>query len=135
MSINVFANYYKETDLIRKQEIEICFDKNYNNNNIKMVVIESQDRLTFDNYFNFIRRYSNDNDINIICNADIYFDETVTLCNDIDPFHIYALNRWDVDSDYNAKHYNMIGSSDVWVFKGIPEGIRGGDYFFGMAWM
>ena len=131
MSINVFTNYYQESDIIRKEEMEICFCKNYNNKNIKLITIESQNRLTFNDYFEFINRYSNSSDnINIICNADIYFDETITLSKNIDPFHVYALNRWDVDSNYNSIHYNMIGSSDAWVFKGVPEGIVG-DYYLG----
>jgi len=130
MSINVFSGFYTESNRDRRLELETCLYKNYKNKNINFIVLESQDRLKFNDFFSGIRSYGGKDDINIICNSDIYFDDTILLTQKILDNQVYALNRWAVHPNGDCIHYDMLGSSDAWVFRGIPENING-DFYLG----
>jgi len=129
MAINVFTNYYKENNLKRMKEMDFCFNNNYKNKHIKNIVIESQDRLKYSDYFKFMENYGDEDGVNIICNADIAFDDSIQLAEQIESHQVYALNRWNPIGS-KIKHYTVLGSSDVWVFRGIPKDIYG-DFYLG----
>ncbi len=70
--------------------------------------------------------------INIIANADIYFDEEgVETLNQYFSYGItgsisavaFALSRWDVDAEGRATLWDHPDSQDAWVFHGKPTGI------------
>lgn len=120
-NINVFVAFFHANDSKRKLELENCLFKNCKNKNINLIVIESDDRLKFKDFLLAIKKYDDNESINIICNSDIYFDESIVLARNIKPNQVFALNRWDLDKNGNCVHYNMLGSSDVWIFDGIPK--------------
>src|ERR1700743_100334 len=116
--INLFINYYQDKNPIRQKEIDFCLLKNLNNNLINTIIINSQDRLTFKFFFDRINKVTTDNDINMVCNSDIFFDESIGLAEKISTDQCFALSRWDMLSDGSVKHYFRPDSQDTWIFRG-----------------
>jgi len=132
MGINLFTNYYVDKSLPRQKEIDLCVRNNLNNPLINFILIESQDRLKYDDYFRVVNNYTGSDDINIIANLDIYFDSTVQLVQQLPSKHAYALGRWDLKADGTIKHSNRCDSQDAWVFKGTINKVMG-DFNLGLC--
>ena len=128
--INLFINYFEHKNIERKKELDQCVRNNLNNNNIKCIIINSDKRITYNYYFNFINKYTSENDINIISNLDIYFDETIKLAEDMGINDCYALARWDVLPNGEFKLFDRADSQDCWIFKGKIKPIYG-DFYLG----
>lgn len=128
--INVFCNYYEDSNPIRRAEVDFCIYKNCNNSLINFIILQSQDRLKFTYFFHRINQLTSENDINIICNSDIYFDETVLLANKMEHNEAYALSRWDVQPNGEVVHFNRADSQDTWIFKGNIKNINA-DFYLG----
>lgn len=116
--INLFINYYKDTNSVRQKELDYCIFKNISNQFLNTVVINSQDRLTFEYFFKKINLISGPDDINVVSNSDIYLDETIMLAEKMGKNQCFALSRWDSLSNGTVKHFNRADSQDTWVFKG-----------------
>jgi len=129
--INVFANYYYEKNILRRKEIDQCIINNLINKNINYILINSNDRMKYNDFFNIINSYTGSNDINILCNLDIYFDDTVIKVKNIQEFQFYCLSRWEVRGN-NIDFSNRPDSQDVWIFKGKCKPING-DFYLGWA--
>ena len=133
--INLFVNYYKAKTEERQKEIDFCFDKNAKNKAIDNLIVFAKlpcsfhdcdelvdtDRPTYQDFFNSALKRPDD--INIIANSDIYFDETIQLVNKIKDNEVYCLTRWEYNEgniiDFNRMHgAPPEWSSDAWIFKG-----------------
>jgi hypothetical protein len=69
--------------------------------------------------------YKKPNEVNIIANADIYFDETIGYAKKISEGECYALTRWELVNgrvvDFNTRHGRPSPpewSQDAWIFRG-----------------
>lgn len=130
--INLYINYYKTDDKERQSEIDFCFDHNLNNPMINRMIVFSnetladgvihikKDRPTYQDIFNEAAKYPDD--INIICNSDIYFDETLKAVERIRQNQFYALTRWEqtetgIDSFFRVHHVKPEWSQDTWIFR------------------
>ncbi len=116
--INVAINYYIDKEPVRQKEINECFYKNINNPYINLIIINSQERLKYSYYFDLLNKISSSNDINVIANGDIYFDETIKLLENLDSETFFALSRWEVDRSNKIKHFNRADSQDTWAWRG-----------------
>lgn len=123
--INLFINYFEHKDIERKKELDQCVKNNLNNNYIKCIIINSNDRLTYNDYFKLINNYTKEDDINIISNLDIYFDDTILYSQKMNYDDCYALTRWDVLSNGEINFFNRTDSQDCWIFKGKIKNIFG----------
>ncbi len=124
--INLFINYFETPDLIRKAEFDYCYKHNVKNKFIdKIFVITSDDKPYYTQFFEIMRKFPND--VNIVSNLDIYFDDTIKLVENMGPKDCYALTRWELWNNKvvffetrntlaHAKH-----SQDVWIFRGFPN--------------
>jgi hypothetical protein len=124
----LFYNYYEDKNPIRKNEIDFCLRKNIENSAFDLIIIESENNPTFNFMFERINRLSGPNDINIICNSDIFFDQTISFANRIGFKEVYALNRWDLIKFYDnntAKLLDNDRNQDVWIIRGKIEGVDG----------
>jgi len=130
MNINLYLNYYTDRSPIRQAEIEVCLKKNLCNSSFNVVLFESQNRVKYNDFFHFINKYTANDDINVVSNLDIYFDETIELCRNMRDKDFYALSRWDVRNNRIVAHYARAESQDVWVFKGKTN-IKG-DFVLGL---
>lgn len=121
--INVLINYYIDRHPDRQEEINKCFKINMSNPHINLIIINSQDRLKYSHYFNYLNTISSKNDINVISNADIYFDDTALLLEKLDFDTFFALSRWEVGKNNKIVHCNRQDSQDVWAWRGKSKNI------------
>ena len=128
--INLFTTYFISDSKARQDEIDFCLVENSRNRFVDRICLVVNDddisRPTFNDFFGCIANLSGPNDINIIANSDIYFDETLGLALDIPEKTVYALTRWDRVANGRLIFRPIVGSQDVWIFRGVPKGIRGG---------
>ena len=144
--IHLFISYYEEKIEIRKKELLFCLSKNIENPYIdkitiineggnipdyiktdKKVEIINANRPTYNDFFEIINKTTNDDNINIIANTDIFFDNTLKLLNHTNLRNkCFALTRWEWQpnktSTINLRRYD---SQDVWIFKGKIKAIDG----------
>jgi len=134
--INLFISHYECGDEERQKELDFCLD--HNKKSLLFSIIRNFDnRPTYDKFFELTKEYPND--INILANADIYFNDTINLTQGIGKKECYALTRWEEEGDqivpFETKHsYNKQAhakhSQDVWVFNGYVN-IKGGNFHLG----
>lgn len=100
---------------------------------VRIEAIES--RPTFAMFFSFANRQYRERRV-IVCNADIYFDRSLTLLDDYDlSGRFLCLTRWEAleKGELNFAAWNF--SQDVWIFQAplrefpadIPLGVLGCD--------
>jgi len=142
--INLFTTYYNPKNIDREKELNSCIYINCKNdliskvyllsqihkrdylNDNKIIPIEIFERPKFIDLFNIINRVSSENDINIIANTDIYFDDSLSLLKNIELYNTcFALTRWDVWRDGRARLTELDDSQDCWIFKGKIKDIIG----------
>lgn len=128
--MNLFINTYTDKDPIRDAELKKCLEIN------KLTgwgICELQGRPTFKDFFNAINEVTENDDINIIANSDIYFDKDYDFCREIQYNECFALSRWDVQPNGSAVHYQNSGSQDTWIFRGAIRMVEGANFTQGVA--
>src|SRR5689334_21979810 len=92
------------------------------------------DRPTFKDFFSLINQVTDEDDINIIANTDIYFDdESIWLIKKwLQKDECFALSRWDIYFDGKPQHFNRRDTADVWIFKGKIKDIPDCDFTLGI---
>lgn len=160
--VNLFINYYIDKVEARRQEIDDVLERNIENELIdnivvlceykfievfklkfildKIKIIEIADRPTFRDFFNEVNKFATigfENDINIISNSDIYFDDLRAIKyfyeNNNNKNTCMALSRWDIGRDGKAIHFNRHDSFDTWIFYGSLGYISDCDFNFGKS--
>lgn len=122
--IRLFYNYYEDKNPLRKNEIDFCLQQNIKNPLFDTIVLDSDGLPTYDFFFERINKLTGPNDINIICNSDIFFDETIGLVKNIGLNTLYALSRWEWHNG-TSKLRELRNSQDVWIFRGPVENVDG----------
>lgn len=145
MKINLFTSYFDSGNPDRQAELNLCLEKNYQNNLIdKIYLIENNrtkrskkiksvigPRPMYRGFFNLINSYSKECDINIIANSDIYFDETLGKLRSLyDEENCFALSRSDLISG-TLKQWHNPDSQDAWIFFGSIKKQIYGNFFLG----
>lgn len=141
--IHLLINYYKTNSSERNSEIDYCMNNNYYNcfidklhifSNINMSNFDDplhkisfilNDRPTYKMYFDYATHNIPENDIIILSNTDIYFDDTIQLCQNIKSSDVYALTRYDscgngnvIKDDGTIQIYgNSKCSQDTWIYR------------------
>lgn len=143
----ILTEFYVPSDEERYLELLYCFAKNLANKDIseiyffahkydidqvmaienikqyehKVCLVECATRPTFRRMFKFASENIKLDENIIICNSDIYFDETLSLLKDIDMTNkFYVLNRYDFIQEGDEKKivlYDVPYSQDAWIFK------------------
>lgn len=116
--INLLSNWFESS--VRPEEFDYCHKKNLM---IFDRVINLKGRPTFNDFFDVAAKFPED--VNVIANLDIYFDESIYLSKWITDNEVYCLTRWEDDRAGNIirfkdRHYGHPGewSQDAWVFIG-----------------
>jgi len=142
--INLYINYFRHNNEQRQKEIDYCLQKNINNkyidkiyilskenyeifHNDKIKIIPIEKRPSYNYFFKTINKISQNDNINIIANLDIYFDETIIYAKNIKNNQCFALTRWEIKKD-KIKFLNKGCSQDSWIFKGKIKNIKSGFY-------
>jgi hypothetical protein len=87
--------------------------------------------MKFQDIIYFSNKYPTTN-IKIICNSDIFFDETIGIVHkELDRKSVYCLTRWDFIEEGNLAFYQNFKSQDAWIFRDkLPKNI--GNYYMGL---
>ena len=145
-NINLYINYFRHNNIQRQNEFDHCLIKNIKNsfiNNIlilskekfdifndqKIKFIQIEKRPTYNYFFKIINKNIQKNDINIIANLDIFFDNTLSYVSKIKNNECFALTRWDITKE-KIKFLNKGCSQDTWIFKNKIKKIKG-DFYLG----
>lgn len=96
--------------------------------------MEGNERPTFQDFFDYCNSNFY-NEVVILSNADIFFDETIRKLKEIDfGLHFVCLSRWEFESSENVYIRDdevCSFSQDVWVFK-TPTGINFANFSMGI---
>lgn len=133
MKINLFINFYTDSNAERQKELDLCLSKNKANGYIDNIIIAEGVRPTYNQFFSMTRDYPED--INIIANTDIYFDESLALLKDWKwgQNTCFALSRWDVNESGEAILWEHPDSQDSWIFYGgVKKHIPFADFTLGV---
>lgn len=136
------TSYYQTGNDFRQNELDACLQKNLENNEITKILnlgnspIENSkvinihyDRPTYEDFLNEAGKLGYD--YTIICNSDIYFDQTINWIKQVNMENLMiALSRWDIDNNGFEKLFAYEWSQDAWIFKNLPTGI--GKYWLGL---
>lgn len=99
--------------------------------NEKLHPVPIEYRLTFKQAFEYVAEIAS-NQLAVISNADIYFDQTLEAVRSLDLNRsALSLSRWDISHDDKATHYNNPWSFDSWIFRG-PLLPANSDFYFGI---
>lgn len=128
--IRLLYNYYEDKNPVRRNEINFCLQKNQSNPYLTTVVVDSPGKPTYDFFFKKINEITGPDDINIICNSDIFFDHTIRLADQIKPKEVFCLLRWEW-SPTAVKFHERPDSQDTWIVKGKVENVYG-DFSLGI---
>lgn len=121
--IRLIYNYYEDRNKTRKKEIDFCLQRNLENPHLNVVIIETAEKPTYNLFFQKINELTEPDDINIICNSDIFFDDTIALASKMQHRQVYALSRWDYVNENNIKLFERSDSQDTWIVKGKVENV------------
>jgi hypothetical protein len=151
--MHLFTSFCKSNSESRNVEYIECLKRNNDNRYIKSITVFSEDKdieqLIEFNKINFVRidsrptfrfiiDYINNNidknEIVLISNSDIYFDESLQFVK-FDKDYAYCLTRTNeliVDGIITHKHENVNHGSDVWILK-TPIITDNADFYMGIA--
>jgi hypothetical protein len=115
--IRLIYNQYTDPNPARNSELREV--EGLNKSNLAFNEIIALDgRPSFNDIFAKVNEITGADDLNIIANSDIYFDDTLPLATGLTRDACYALTRWDRFADGRLSFYNHIDSQDVWMFRG-----------------
>lgn len=138
--------YYIPDDTHRHSEILACLQSNINNDRINNIIIATdatpdvhlnsllnskcvlwniERRLTYSMVFDYINNNIDHGELCILCNSDIFFDDSVSHLNELPSDMFVCLTRYDVHADGVVQFMNrdfMMRSQDTWAFRSpLPE--------------
>jgi len=123
--IRLFYNYYEEKDPARKQEIDLCLQNNINNPYFDIIVLDCQERPTYDFFFKKINQLVKPDDISIFCNTDVFFDNSITLASRVKEKEVFALSSWTWQGKNQSNVPSKDNSQDAWIVRGKIENVFG----------
>ncbi|MDE2105796.1 MAG: hypothetical protein KGL39_51705, partial [Patescibacteria group bacterium] len=137
--ITLFVNTYRDPDPVRDAELEAVRSFNRGNSAIATTVDLIGPRLAFGELFREVNLVGHDQQVVVVANADIYFDQSIAAAADIAAGHAYALTRWDDCHDgirlfADEKGTPRCDSQDAWIFRAPirPELIEACNFTLGV---
>lgn len=168
MKVNLFTSCYNSGNEIRNAELKYCINQNlkagfsnmcfvediFNSEILKDISIGNSNNsktvtnifflsgykgayLPFNNWFQNMSLFPDD--INILCNSDIFFSkETIEQLQffyqqESNQNKCLALSRWDFSPDKEPVLFERADSQDTWVFFGSPKVKTSIEFFMGYA--
>lgn len=155
-NITLYTSVYNDKNKDRQKELMQCLVNNVNSNinkivlfkekkdileknnifnHIKILIVDIDKRPTFKSVFDYINNQNPSiNDISIVANSDIYFDnenieklKKYNLTN-----RVLALTRWDIQDNNSSLFMNREDSQDTWIFNGKIKNLNYSDFHFGI---
>lgn len=139
--VRLFIPFYKEKNLQRRAELDYALKMNikfapvdeiymvcengaetedlYLLKSDKLIIIDVGKRQTFKSMFEMANDITEDGDINLFCNSDIFITGTFSPVFDyIKPNNFLALTRWDLNNTGEMKLFQVNYSQDLWGYRG-----------------
>lgn len=135
----LYIQYFSHKNKVRKNELDFCVKNNINNKNFDKVYVlleKEEDRFEWlenerTEVFNLNKRatykdfieYANNNstvdDIHVLTNLDIFFDDAIKQIDQMRHKDFLALTRWDINAETKqANFFNVNCSQDTWIWRG-----------------
>lgn len=143
--IRLFTTWYEEKNPNRRAEYAECLRANLNHSDIaqvcviaehplpadatsqKLKVSRTSRRPAYDDFIRWINELAAKDDISIIANTDIYFDESLRAVDlALGDDECFALARWDGKTLFDRND-----SQDAWMFRGRVRPVAG-DFHVGV---
>ncbi len=137
--LRLFTTSYNESRADRAAEYEYCLGRNLNCAAIGEVCILDESgevpfadsgklevrqvpmRPTYRDFFDWINEKAQKDDVSLIANSDIWFDESIrVLCEALSERECFAMSRWD-----GAKLFDRNDSQDCWAWRGQVANVNG----------
>jgi hypothetical protein len=153
MGVNLFTQYYLDSNSERQHELFYCLTRNTLNNFKNIIVLVENDevlkivqrefpackpinigkRATFNDYFFIMDKDEYADNINIMSNSDIFFGDLALIKPYLTNRTVLALSRYDFDAKGNIQPFLRADSQDTWVFYGNPRIRTELEYGMGIA--
>lgn len=149
MSKNLYVSLYPEKNIERVNELVECLKRNSKVFDTIFVLAEESERInfipkelsnivllpvtvrpTFRTFFNAVNNITKEDDINVVANSDVYFEELIHFpkINEC-----YALCRYEVKKNGPTMFLNRFDSQDAWLFKSSIRMPRFADFHMGIG--
>ena len=139
--MNYYVEYWDCGNEERNAEVIDCINTNIKSNFFKNIFIfsEKEEKRLLKQTIKSSRityQYIFDNaidGINIFCNSDMEFDETIKLAENINENEFYALTRYEDNMMLHKNYdpYKGYDSQDVWVWKDKCK-IKNANFYLGL---
>ncbi len=156
MEVNLFTQYYLDYNLERQNELFNSLISNTLNKFKNIILLVENDevleivknnfptcqsinigkRASFNDFFAIMDKGDYSNDINILSNSDIFFDDLDIIKNyiaNVPTNTCLALSRYDYHSNANIVPFLRADSQDTWIFNGNPKVRTELEYGMGIA--
>lgn len=127
----LLINYYTDSNPARQAELAECLQKNLEHPLISKVVIfheegvllPQNDKITpvlcsgrpsYSHFFDFGSKFE---DVKILANTDIYFNNSLLFAEMVKPNQVFALCRWEYEGG-KLRFLNNKYSQDAWIWRG-----------------
>jgi len=149
--INLTVGYYKNDNILRSAEIDLCLKLNCINqlfnkiiivnetmidipfidkNDNRIIIINNPNRLTYKDFFNYSNQYTSENTINILINSDIVIGGNFYLLyENMQLNELYFLTRYDINKYGQISLCHLLGC-DTWIWKNCIN-CNVGNYYLG----
>lgn len=142
----LFTSYWDTGNPIRQKELNDCLMNNVACSQIDHIYVYSESqthpihpkitwqyngRPTYRDLINWANDLCTGDDVSIIANSDIYFNDTLNFVHQVNMTRtMIALSRWDMVKG-RPRLFDYEHSQDTWIFKGKIN-IAGGEYYMGL---
>ena len=145
--VRLFTTWYEESNAKRRAELASALRANLECERVHQVCVFAEgehsragipqspkldvrvvgSRPSYADFIEWINEVADANDISIIANTDIHFDDSLALVERaLSSGQCYALARWDGDELFDRND-----SQDAWLFRGQVKRVRG-DFHVGV---
>jgi len=146
--IRLITSYYTDSDVERQKEIDFCLEKNINNNFIDEILILNEtdslplkskkikefkfSRPKFSDFFKIINSLTKENDINILTNTDIFFNNSLSQINNLNlKNRVISLLRWEYNGGNPVIPIKRGDCQDSWIWLGEIRSLENSDFYLG----
>ncbi len=146
--IRLITSYYVDSDPQRQKELDFCIEKNVNNPLIdEILILNETDTLPLENskikeikfsrpkfkdFFESINNITEENDVNILTNTDIFFNETLGNLNNLKLVNkVVTLLRWEYNGGKPFIPTRRGDCQDSWIWLGKMGNLDNTDFYLG----
>lgn len=143
----LFQYYHDRSGAVRQAELDHCLQANLNNPLVDecLVIAEpalpmpdsprlvriaptelsglphASGRPSFAQLLSLAGSRAEPDDISVICNSDVCFDDTLALVKDMGPDQFFCMGRWNVMPNGQQELWAVNCGQDAWIFRGPPR--------------